>query len=147
MKLLKFLSPLLLSTMFMFADDQIVVTSHADLPEYVLGGIAVKGISTPNSGAQQFEVWQASIASGSGIMLHANETEEVVVITQGSGKAILSSGQIVDFDGPCTIVFPANAQHQVINTGIDQIEGFAVLGIGSNIYSQIGTVMMLPWRQ
>lgn len=119
-----------------------LVVQHQDCQEFAKAGARLKNISGES---QQYEVWQSSIAPGGATPRHKHETEEVFVFLEGEGKAVVGDKEI-PYVAPCTLVLPADIEHQIFNTGTVPTKHFAILGKGSTIFNQDGEVMHLPWR-
>lgn len=144
MKMLSFLLPLFFASSMIFADAHMI--SHDDLQEYFFHGNTFKGLATPALGSTEFEVWRTSMAVGSSTPLHKHETDEIFIYLQGKGKAVLD-GQEIDFEAPCTLILPANIEHQLFNTGDQPTVAIVIMGADSKIYNQNEEEMRLPWRK
>lgn len=122
-----------------------LVNPHDNIQQYSMHGNFQKGLATKDMGAEQFEVWRASIAVGSRTPLHTHETEEVFIVLKGKILAIVGD-QEIECTAPATLICPANVPHQLINIGDEPTDQILVLGIDSKIRDANGVEMNLPWR-
>ncbi|MCP5503916.1 MAG: hypothetical protein H7A41_02055 [Chlamydiales bacterium] len=56
-------------------------------------------------------------------------------------------GEETHFEAPCTVICPANVEHQFFNTGDEPSDHIVILGSASTIVDANQTVMHLPWRK
>lgn len=122
------------------------VIPHAQLPKFENQGTVLVGLATKSLGAQHFEVWRSSIPPGGSTPLHVHDTEETFILLQGKGK-LLFGDSVVEFEAPATVIAPAHVPHQLVNTGEVATDQIVVVGLGSEIKSDQGKVMELPWRR
>lgn len=123
-----------------------IVIDHNVLPEFGKGGAKLKGLATPSLGAKQYEVWHSTLAPGGCTPIHTHETEEVFIYLKGKGKVVMN-GEETYFEAPCTVICPANIEHQFFNVGDEPSDHIVILGIDSTIVDQDQMVMHLPWRK
>ena len=123
-----------------------IVISHSELQSYKLNGNTLTGIATPSLGANDSEVWQSSIDVGSQTPLHTHETEEIVILVAGEIDAVVENKSI-RCSAPCTIILPANKQHQLKNCGTIPTNHFLVMPGKSKIIDSNSKEMILPWRK
>ena len=83
----------------------------------------------------------ARVRSRPGVL---NGLEQVLVVLCGQGELSLGD-RVTSFEGPCTLIAPANIPHQIVNAGPDPIEAVAALPVGSGITSPEGEQLILPW--
>ncbi|MCB1116902.1 MAG: cupin domain-containing protein [Chlamydiia bacterium] len=131
---------------FLAMAAEAVVIDHTTLPEFGKAGAMLKGLATPQLGAKQYEVWHSTLAPGGCTPIHTHETEEIAIYIKGKGKAIVG-GKEIFFEAPCTVIYPADVEHQVFNTGDEPSDHILILGIDSTIVDQDQVVMHLPWRK
>jgi len=139
----------LLASMVPLAADEVptaLVIPHADLPRYGSNGNTLYGVSTPGLGAKQIEVWRSSIAPGSGTPLHQHDCEEVFIFFKGEGKVKIN-GEEVFYKAPCTVIIPADVDHEVLNTGDEPTDHVTILLIDSTLLDGDKRVLNLPWRK
>ena len=125
---------------------QAIVIDHNTLPEFGKEGAKLKGLATPSLGAKQYEVWHSTLAPGGRTPIHTHETEEVFIYLKGKGKVVMD-GVETYFEAPCTVICPANIEHQFFNVGDEPSDHIVILGIDSTIVDQDEIVMHLPWRK
>lgn len=135
----------LLFPIFAFATHAIVI-DHNDLPEFGKAGAKLKGLATPSLGAQQYEVWHSTLAPGGCTPIHTHETEEIFIYLAGKGKVVMGEDETY-FEAPCTVICPANVEHQFFNVGDEPSDHIVILGIDSTIVNVDKEVMHLPWRR
>ena len=121
------------------------VVPHNALRTFSNKGNDLVGIATKSQGAREFETWRTSVAVGSRTPVHSHDCEEIFVILRGKGQVVIG-GETFDFEAPCTLIAPANVQHQFINTGDVPTDAIVIVGIDSKIYAKDGKLMILPWR-
>ena len=122
------------------------VISHESLPSFGKAGAILTGLATSSLGAKQYEVWRSTIAPGGCTPKHTHETEEIFIFLTGKGKVIIDEIE-TEFEAPCTVICPANIQHQFFNIGDVPSDQIVVLGLKSTIIDQDQMVMHLPWRE
>jgi len=133
---------LLLFPLFAFAN----VIPHEGLPSFGKAGATLTGLATSSMGVKQYEVWRSSLAPGGCTPLHTHASEEICIYLTGKGKAVIG-GEEVFFEAPCTIICPANVEHQFFNVGEESSDQILILGIDSTIVDADKEVMNLPWRR
>lgn len=121
------------------------IVQHQDVMPYELQGNVMLGLATPSRGAREVEVWHTRIIAGAATPPHVHGGEEVVVVLRGRGELHVG-GEVMAFEGPCTLIAPAHVPHQIINTGEEATEAIAVLPLGSTISTPEGEELVLPWR-
>lgn len=122
------------------------VVPHKGLRTFNDQGNKLVGIATKGLGAHEFETWRTSVAVGSRTPVHSHDSEEIFVILSGKGQVIIG-GETFDFEAPCTLIAPANVQHQFINTGDVPTDAIVIVGIDSKIYAEDGERLEFPWRR
>ena len=122
---------------FALSAGEVFVHPHEEITQYSMHGNFQKGLATKAMGAQQFEVWRASIAVGSRTPRHVHETEEVFIVLKGKILAIIGD-QEIECSAPATLICPANVPHQLINIGDEATDQILVLGIDSKISNMSG---------
>lgn len=121
------------------------VISHKSLPEFTMNGNTFVGLATHKLGASDFEIWRTSIESGSCTPKHTPDCEETFIFLKGKGKIIIGGEEKI-LEAPCTVITPANVEHQYFNIGGEQIDAIVILEVGSQIIDEAGLEMKLPWR-
>jgi mannose-6-phosphate isomerase-like protein (cupin superfamily) len=96
------------------------VISHNRLEQYEIPGIAHRTVVSRRLGTESFEVWDQTLACGAATPPHSHHCEEAVVVLSGSGQ-LMVDGNIESFAAPCTLTVPANAAHQISNSGKNEL--------------------------
>lgn len=93
------------------------------------------------------EIWKQTLLPGAGTPVHRHDCVEVIVCLRGSG-ALLSAGQEQRFAAPATLVLQPNEVHQLVNTGPDEMELVATLGMAPVVVQTAdGQTIPLPWSE
>lgn len=109
-----------------------------------LDGNHIAGVATPASGAQQVEMWVGRMDAGAATPPHSHDTEEVVIILKGSGRASVG-GREVRYRCGDTLILPSGQVHQIFaETGSEFV---SALPIGGTVRLPDGAVIDLPWRK
>lgn len=122
------------------------VIPHDQLKTFSYKDNWAKGVATPSLGAQEFEVWYTSWPVGWSTGPHSHESEEIFIFLKGKGK-VISEGEELFFEAPCTLILPPHKTHEVFNIGDEPTEEIAIVRPGSNIYNEEGKEIFLPWRK
>jgi quercetin dioxygenase-like cupin family protein len=115
----------------------------ADERSFELQGNHMVGLA-PGDHAANVEVWRACMEAGAATPPHRHDTEEVVVVLRGRGRATIGDEEVTFGPGD-TIVLPAGKLHQIFSE--TESESIAVMPRRSTIRSADGEVMNLPWRR
>jgi quercetin dioxygenase-like cupin family protein len=110
---------------------------------FALHGSHIAGLATPGRGAAQVEVWRSTVEAGSCTPPHRHDTEEVVVVLRGTGRATIDDVEVRYQPGD-TLILPAGRLHQIFAD--TDGEYLAAMPLGSSITAPDGAVMDLPWR-
>jgi len=110
---------------------------------FTLNGNHIAGLATPSHGAAQIEVWRTVFDAGSATPPHQHDTEEVVVVLRGTGRACIGDREI-RFQAGDTLILPAGQVHQIFHD--TDGEHIAAMPIGSRVTTPGGEPMELPWR-
>ena len=108
-----------------------------------LMGNHIAGLSTPSRGAAQVEMWRTVADAGSATPPHRHDTEEVVVVLRGTGRARIDDVEVRYQPGD-TLILPAGRLHQLFADSDG--EYLAAMPLGSTVIAPDGEVMELPWR-
>ena len=119
-----------------------LVLNHSDCKEFSKFNINIKNISENSS---EYEVWHSEIGADSCTPKHKHNVEEVFVFIEGEGKVTIGDEEY-NYKSPCTVVLPANIEHQIFNTGDTPTRHIVILEKHSLIYNKDGNIMNLPWR-
>lgn len=122
-----------------------VISNQQPVPS-AIPGIAHVTLAGHEEGLSKLSVWQQSVAPGGATPLHRHDCEEVVICSSGTGE--LRFGEKVErFASNMTVVIPANAEHQIVNAGIDPLQFVAVFSMSPvQVCFPDGTAIDLPWR-
>ena len=111
---------------------------------HTLHGNHVAGVATPASGAQEVEMWFGRMDANASTPPHSHDTEEVVYILTGSGRAVVAD-RLIHFQAGDTLVLPRGEQHQIFAE--TETTFVAAMPLGGTVKLPDGVVMELPWRQ
>lgn len=120
------------------------VFRHHQHQVHTLHGNHVTGIATPASGAREVEMWFGRMDANASTPPHSHDTEEVVHILTGSGRAIVSE-RLLHFQAGDTLVLPRGERHQIFAETDSTF--VAAMPIGGTVKLPDGDVMELPWRR
>jgi mannose-6-phosphate isomerase-like protein (cupin superfamily) len=121
------------------------IINNATLKTFTLPGLVHQTVAGPAQGLKTLEVWVETIAPGAGTPVHRHECEEVLLILTGSGQANLG-GQVQDFGPDHTVIVPPGLVHQVVNTGLEDMQLVAVLGMApASATTPEGQPILVPW--
>lgn len=111
-----------------------------------LPGILHATLATDRHGLERLAVWQQSLDAGAATPPHRHDCEEVVLCSAGSGELRIN-GEAHRFGPGSTLVIPADAPHQILNTGDEPVELLAVFSaavIDARFLD--GQKIELPWQ-
>src|ERR1700733_7313993 len=104
------------------------VVNNTSLPKFALPGLDHRTLAGPDNGMKNLEVWGQVIEAGSGTPVHRHACEEAIVILEGSGTLTIN-GEDTRFGSNSTLVIPADAIHQIVNSGDTRMVLVAVLSM------------------
>jgi quercetin dioxygenase-like cupin family protein len=108
-----------------------------------LQGNHIAGLATPSSGARQVEMWVGRMDAAAATPPHRHDTEEVVLILRGSGRAIVGQRE-VRYERGDTLILPAGELHQIFAE--TESEFVSAMPIGGTVRLPDGAQIDLPWR-
>jgi mannose-6-phosphate isomerase-like protein (cupin superfamily) len=112
-----------------------------------LPGLKHQTFAGPEHGMKTLEVWGQTITPGSATPVHRHVCEEAIVVLEGSGTCIIN-GENCKFGPNSTLLIPADAVHQIINDGSENLRIIAALGMAPvRVRHGGGEAMPLPWQQ
>ncbi|HZO80420.1 MAG TPA: cupin domain-containing protein [Candidatus Binataceae bacterium] len=122
------------------------VVDNNKVPHFAIPGINHQTVADARQGLKTMEVWKQTIVAGGSTPVHRHACEEVIVILKGSGKVTIE-GVETRFGPNSTLVLPHDAVHQIINTGADDMELIAALGMAPvRVRTGDGAELPLPWQ-
>lgn len=122
-----------------------VIANH-QLPRAALPGIEHQTLANADNGLSRLSVWRQSMAPGAATPPHRHDCEEVVLVEAGSGELHIG-GKVIAFGPDSTLVIPPNADHQIFNTGADEMRTTAVFSATPvEVMLPNGEPIDLPWR-
>lgn len=107
-------------------------------------GNHVAGVATSTSGARQIEMWFGRMDANAATPPHSHDTEEVVLLLRGSGRATVADRE-VRYQSGDTLILPAGAVHQIFSE--TESEFVSAMPIGGTVKLPDGAVIDLPWRR
>lgn len=123
------------------------VIEHNQVKKFSLPGLEHQTVAGPEHGMKTMEVWVQSIAPGSGTPVHRHACEEAIVVLQGSGRLTVN-GRETEFGPNSTLQIPADATHQIRNTGSEEMSIVAALGQAPvRVCTAANSPMALPWQE
>src|SRR5262249_23737266 len=124
---------------------EILAIPHGPLQSFTHNGNTITGVATSSLGAQQSEVWHASIAAHSETPLHTHAAEEIVIVVKGSLEAQFKDSS-QQCSAPCTIILPAHSEHRLKNIGDEPTSHYLIMPLKSTIVDENKQEMTLVWR-
>jgi mannose-6-phosphate isomerase-like protein (cupin superfamily) len=122
------------------------VIANARVKKFTLPGIVHQTLAGPEHGLKSLEIWRHTLAPGAASPVHRHNCEEVVLILKGSGRVTIA-GQDLDFGPDTTLIVPPGVDHQLVNTGTEEMALMAVLGAApSETATPEGELIPLPWQ-
>jgi len=109
-----------------------------------MGGNHICGVATPDSGAQQVEMWHGHMDADSASPPHSHDTEEVVLFLRGSGRAVVGESEVRYRSGD-TLILPPGQVHQIFAE--EESEFVSAMPGGGIIKLPDDSVLDLPWRK
>ncbi len=123
------------------------VIKHDQVKKFSLPGLEHQTVAGPEHGMKTMEVWVQSIAPGSGTPVHRHACEEAIVVLEGSGRLTVN-GRETEFGPNSTLQIPADATHQIRNTGSEEMSIVAALGQAPvRVCTAANSPMALPWQE
>jgi len=111
-----------------------------------LPGIDHETLAGSNAGLRSLCLWRQSLGPGAATPPHRHHCEEVVVCLSGEGELHID-GRVERFGRDCTVVLPADVDHQLVNIGATPLEMIAVFGTAPVVaYFPDGAEIPLPWQ-
>jgi len=92
------------------------VVHHAHLPHELAPGESRVSVADAARGIQAFEVWVRTLDALACTDELRHEGELVVLAMCGSSGKLVLDGGPQRFDGPCTLLIPAQLRFQIVNS-------------------------------
>ena len=122
------------------------VVNNALLQEFNLPGLNHRTFAGPEHGMKGLEVWGQTMEAGAATPVHRHACEEAIVILEGSGTLTIE-GQDTAFGPNSTLIIPADAIHQIVNTGNTKMVLIAALSTAPvEVRHADNAAMPLPWQ-
>ena len=122
-----------------------VMPASIALPASPIPGIAHRTLARHGDGLDALSVWKQTMAPGSATPPHRHDCDEVVVVLAGAGTLTID-GEALPFRAGDTLVLPAERDHQIVNTGTEDVvtvATFAASPVATSLPD--GQVIDLPW--
>ncbi len=122
------------------------VIDNDALKNFVLPGLNHRTLAGPEHGMKNLEVWAQTIEAGAGTPVHRHACEEAIVILEGSGTVTIN-GEESSFGANSTLIIPADAVHQIVNSGAIRMVLIAALSMAPvKVRHADNQAMPLPWQ-
>jgi quercetin dioxygenase-like cupin family protein len=122
------------------------IVANAAVPHQQLPGLDHQTLANQDTGLKNLSMWRQTVAAGAATPPHRHDCEEIVLVQTGSGELHLG-GKVTAFGPDSTLVIPRNADHQIINTGKDDMNLVAAFAsTGFDVHFPDGQRIPLPWR-
>lgn len=122
------------------------VVSPIQVQKTKIPGIEHQTLAGEEEGLKGLSVWLQRIGPQGATPPHRHDCEEIIIVTNGSGEVLLN-GSAHPFQAPCSLNIPKNAPHQIINTGDEPLETYAVFSMTPvEVYLPNDEKLDLPWR-
>ena len=111
-----------------------------------LPGIRHATLASDRHGLERLSIWRQSLEPGAATPPHRHDCEEVVLSSGGSCE-LQVNGEVHRFGAGSTLVIPADAPHQIVNTGKEPVELLAVFSTAVvDARFPDGEKIDLPWQ-
>ena len=122
------------------------IVNNRAVPKFSLPGLDHRTLAGPEHGMQHLEVWSQTLQPGAGTPVHRHACEEAIVILEGSGTLTIN-GEPSSFGPNSTLIIPADAIHQIVNSGDANMVLIAALGMAPvRVRHEDNQAMPLPWQ-
>lgn len=122
------------------------VVDNASLPNFNLPGLSHRTFAGPEHGMKNLEMWGQVIEPGAGTPVHRHACDEAIVILEGSGTLTIN-GEKSRFGANSTLIIPADAVHQIVNSGDTRMVLIAALSMAPvKVCHADNQAMPLPWQ-
>jgi mannose-6-phosphate isomerase-like protein (cupin superfamily) len=122
------------------------VIDNQAVKNFALPGLNHRTFAGPEHGLKNLEVWGQVIDAGAGTPVHRHACEEAIVILEGSGTLTIN-GEESQFGPNSTLIIPADAVHQIVNSGTTPMVIVAALSMAPvAVRHTDNQAMPLPWQ-
>ena len=122
------------------------VIDNQAVKNFALPGLNHQTFAGPEHGLKNLEVWGQVIDAGAGTPVHRHACEEAIVILEGSGTLTIN-GEESQFGPNSTLIIPADAVHQIVNSGTTPMVIVAALSMAPvAVRHADNQAMLLPWQ-
>jgi mannose-6-phosphate isomerase-like protein (cupin superfamily) len=127
-------------------DREMPVIDNASVKAFNLPGLHHRTFAGPEHGLKNLEVWGQVIEAGAGTPVHRHTCEEAIVVLEGSGTLTID-GEQSRFGPNSTLIIPADAVHQIVNSGTTRMVIVAALSMAPvQVRHADNRAMPLPWQ-
>jgi mannose-6-phosphate isomerase-like protein (cupin superfamily) len=122
------------------------IIDNQAVKNFPLPGLNHRTFAGPEHGLKNLEVWGQVIDAGAGTPVHRHACEEAIVILEGSGTLTIN-GEESQFGPNSTLIIPADAVHQIVNSGTTPMVIVAALSMAPvAVRHADNQAMLLPWQ-
>jgi len=122
------------------------VIDNTSVKTFSLPGLNHQTFAGPEHGLKNLEVWGQVIEAGAGTPVHRHACEEAIVVLEGFGTLTVN-GQESRFGPNSTLIIPADAVHQIVNSGTARMVIVAALSMAPvQVRHADNQAMPLPWQ-
>lgn len=93
---------------------------NAKVPKFHFQRNFQQTLAGADQGLKTFEVWRLSLAGGVEIPTFIHQGEVAALTMQGTGRVVVD-GKPVEGRPDTTLVIPAGASRQIVNTGAEEL--------------------------
>ncbi len=122
------------------------VIDNTSVKTFNLPGLNHQTFAGPEHSLKNLEVWGQVIEAGGGTPVHRHACEEAIVVLEGSGTLTVNC-QESRFGPNSTLIIPADAVHQIVNSGTARMVIVAALSMAPvQVRHADNQAMPLPWQ-
>jgi quercetin dioxygenase-like cupin family protein len=122
------------------------IVNNEALKNYCLPGLNHRTLAGPEHGLKNLEIWAQTIEAGAGTPVHRHACEEAIVILEGNGTLTIN-GEESRFGTNSTLIIPADAVHQIVNSGSTRMVLIAALSMAPvKVRHADNQALPLPWQ-
>jgi quercetin dioxygenase-like cupin family protein len=122
------------------------IVDNQTVKPFDLPGLKHRTLAGPEHGMEGLEVWAQTIEAGAGTPVHRHACEEAIVILEGNGTLTVN-GEESRFGANSTLIIPADAVHQIVNSGTTPMVLIAALSMAPvKVRHADSQALPLPWQ-